>query len=183
MNEHYKILIKGMLCDRCSIILSERFIEAGISFHSIHLGYIYLNENTRTEHIFSIEEIVKDLGFEIVEQDAFWLVNKAKYLVDKYFLEYSYQINQIKTIDYVLSQLNISIVSLNKAFILIDKISIDKFILLKRIDFIKYQLINTNYSLTDLANLCGYSSVHHLSNQFKLETGINPSQYRLNQFI
>lgn len=68
--------------------------------------------------------------------------------------------------------------SISETFSLLEGITLEKYIITKRIEKVKELLVYSNKSLTEISHMLGYSSINHLSRQFKELTGLPPSYYR-----
>lgn len=178
MENNIVLHLKGMICDRCTLLLMEKFVNHNISFKKIELGFIEFNF-IPNEHDFSIiEQIISELGFSFIKDNPFIIYHRAKIFVEKYFTEGIEFRSLMKINKYVISNLNTNISDLNKIFFYYEGCSFEKYVLDKKLKHISRQLTHTDYSLSEIAFQFGYSSIHHLSNQFKTEMGVNPSYFR-----
>jgi AraC-like DNA-binding protein len=158
-------------------ILEEKLSESLINSRILGFGEIEFLENVSDEKLNAFTEAVRPYGIEIIENQKTVLIQKIKdAIVDMVFNE---DINvSIKSSVYLSEKLNHSYGYLSNLFSEITYTSVENYIILQKIEYTKQLIINDQLSLTEIAFKLNYSSVAHLSSQFKNITGITPSTFQ-----
>lgn len=170
-----KLIVKGMVCNRCVMVVSNELQNLGYTTENIKLGEIYImNEEMDLN---KIEERLSSLGFGLVQDQRVKLVNKVKKMVeDVYSGEYDFP-NNFRFSDLVKKRWN-NYEMVSDAFIAIEKKTLETYIIQYRLDRAKELLVYTDDTLADIAFKLNYNSFAHLSYQFKQITGLTPSHFR-----
>lgn len=174
MEQLETILIKGMVCHRCIITLKERIESMGVNLESIELGKIRIYKNTELPYS-KLYAAISSLGFEILKEKQVKLVENIKSHVEYYL---STSENKLKFSEFLSDKLNMNYDQLSGIFSEREGITLEHYIIHQKIEKVKRQLSDTEITVTEISFRNNYSSVHHLSHQFKEITGLNPSQYR-----
>lgn len=177
MNSNHTLLIKNMVCDRCIFAVQHIFDNLEIKVVEIKLGEVALNNEPSASELQEITLLLEKLGFEIIETRDNKLVEDIK----KYVLEYlntSSSASKILLSKYITDQLPYDYSYLSDLFSTVEKITIEQFFISKRIEKVKTLINFGQFSFTEIAYQTGYSSVHHLSAQFKKVTQMTPSAYK-----
>lgn len=175
-----KLLIKGMVCDRCIYVLSEEFTKLGMGISEIKLGEVTLrkaNETAIDEQI--VRTMLQKNGFDLLYDKKQKIVNQIKIAVEKGLRMQLDTGKPIKFSTLISNELHKDYDSLSSLFSAFEGYTLEKFIISKKIDKVKELLISTNQSLPEIAYALGYSSSTHLSNQLKKHTGFASSYYKL----
>lgn len=169
-----------MVCMRCITVLNNAFTKAGIKVAEISLGKVVI-EGEMSQHLESIQQIVSGYGFELFNTRQVATVEKIKQEIDRLLETDKDERGKFST---ELSQsLGISYDVLSSLFSAHEGVTIEQYVIAERLYKVQQLLVKTDSSLTDIADITGYSSVHHLSRQFKDTLGITASEYRLNHKI
>lgn len=172
-----KVFVKFDFNTVCMKILEEKLIESLLKFKVIGFGEIEFLEKVSGEKMNSFIESIRPYGIEIVENQKTVLIQKIKdAIVDMVFNE-DRTIN-VKSSVYLSDKLNHSYGYLSNLFSELTYTSIENFIILQKIEYTKQLIINNQLTLTEIAFKLNYSSVAHLSSQFKNTTGITPSAFQ-----
>lgn len=172
-----KVFVKFDFNTVCMKILEEKLIESLLKFKVIGFGEIEFLEKVSGEKMNSFIESIGPYGIEIVENQKTVLIQKIKdAIVDMVFNE-DRTIN-VKSSVYLSDKLNHSYGYLSNLFSELTYTSIENFIILQKIEYTKQLIINNQLTLTEIAFKLNYSSVAHLSSQFKNTTGITPSAFQ-----
>lgn len=172
-----KVFVKFDLNAACKKILEEKLDECLIKFRTLGFGEVEFLENVSDEKLELFTESIRPYGMEIVENQKTVLIQKIKdTIVDMVFNEDTNV--SVKSSVYLSEKLNHSYGYLSNLFSELTYTSIENFIILQKIEYTKQLIINNQLSLTEIAFKLNYSSVAHLSSQFKNTTGITPSTFQ-----
>lgn len=172
-----KIFVKFDLHAVCTNVLEETLNNSDIQHTMIGFGEVDLHPSTTKNQIEEVSEKLNNYGIEIVQNQKSILVQKIKdTIIDMVFN--ADNTVQVKSSVYLSEQLDHSYGYLANLFSEVTYTSIENFIILQKIEYTKQLIINENLSLTEIAFRLNYSSVAHLSAQFKKTTGITPSAFQ-----
>ncbi|MCK3683774.1 AraC family transcriptional regulator [Maribellus sp. YY47] len=172
-----KINIKNMVCNRCIMVVSQIFKEAGIQTENMQLGTVTLKSELVPGKMEKINTRLKTVGFEIINDAKSRLIEKIKTIS----IEYVYQHNEEKKLnfsDYLVGKLNLDYPYLSSLFSSVEGTTIEKYLIHLKIERVKELLVYDEKTLSEIAWEMGYSSVAHLSGQFKKVTGFTPSYFK-----
>ncbi len=166
-----------MVSNRCKLIVKSELEKLGLHFKTINLGVVEITDDLSNEDKNLLNINLKKSGLSIIENKKGILIDKIKIIIIELV---HYSENQIKTnLSYYLSQkLDYDYTYLANLFSELQGITIEHFFLNHKIERVKELLVYDELSITEIANLMHYSSVAHLSNQFKKMTGLTPSHYK-----
>ena len=171
-----KIFVKFDFNTICNKILEEKLEETGLKYKIRGFGEVEFLEKFSAKDQDDLSEKIRDYGMEIIENQKTVLVQKIKdTIVD---MVRSEETIHVKASVYLAEKLGHSYGYISNIFSEVTYTSIENFIILQKIEYSKQLLISEGFSLTDVANRFNYSSVAHLSTQFKNTTGITPSQFQ-----
>lgn len=170
--------IKGMVCKRCISVLHDNLINNGYDVEKITLGKVLLATPLDKEGRIKIQRIIELLGFELFSDRKQRLHSKMKELIDEWINSSIDRESDSTLSSYLSGQLHVNYDSLSQEFTRLEGITIEKYHIEKRIEAVKELLIYTDLSLSDIAFQKGFSSVPHLSSQFKKCTGMTLSDMR-----
>jgi AraC-like DNA-binding protein len=170
-----KLFIKFDINTICTLYLKEKLAEQNLNFSTLGFGEIELEDNLSTEALDELKNNLEPFGFEVVENQKSVLVQKIKDAIIE--LVYTDDNNNYKSSAYLADKLNHSYGYLSNVFSEVTYSSIENFIIIQKIERAKQLMIVNEMSLTEIAFLLNYSSVAHLSTQFKNTTGITPSAF------
>lgn len=171
-----KIAIKNMVCPRCIQAVSHVFASIGIEPLAVRLGEVILKEPlTDIQHL-DLQEQLKTIGFELLEDQQKQLVEKIKAIVINHIHEL--EDNHFVFTEVLQKELNKEYSQLSKLFSEKEGITIEQYVILQRMEKVKELLSYNELTLSEMAYRLGYSSVAYLSTQFKKVTGFTPSQFK-----
>jgi AraC-like DNA-binding protein len=172
-----KFFVKHMISTPCKMFVKEELTKLGISYNSVELGEVEVNEKLSMFQKELLRDSLKKYGLEVVDDRRTILVEKIKAIITE-LVYYSDEKPNIK-ISYLLSEkLNLNYNYLAKVFSEYQGITIEKYIILQKIEHIKELMMYGELNMTQIASKLNYSSVAHLSLQFKKTTGYTPSSFR-----
>jgi len=172
-----KVHIKNMVCPRCIAAVNNIFSELDIDISAIQLGEVITNSELNEEQKDLLSEKLKLNGFELLQDQKSKLINEIKtIIIDQ--IHHNHQRLNINFSTLLAEKLHHEYTSLSKLFSSIEGITIERFILKQKIEKVKELIFYDELTLTEIAHLMDYSSVAHLSAQFKKETGMTPSVFK-----
>lgn len=160
----------------CKKILDEKLKEHGLKYRLLNFGEVEFYESLTQEQHSIFKKNLEDYGIEIIESQRTALIQKIKDAIVE--LVFSEETIQVKASIYIAEKLNHSYGYLSNLFSEVTYTSIENFIMLQKIEYAKELIISNKQSLTEIALKLNYSSVAHLSTQFKNMTGVTPSQFQ-----
>lgn len=172
-----KVFIKNMVCDRCIVAVSNIFQEAGFPEAVVQLGSASVVEDIPVEKLEFIEGQLKKSGFETLNDAKSRIIEHIKNcLVD---LIYNHPTDIKATYSgYLSDQLHHDYNYLSTLFSSVEGITIEKYMINLKTERVKELLVYDEKTLSEIALELGYSSVAHLSGQFKKVTGFTPSYFK-----
>jgi AraC-like DNA-binding protein len=157
-------------------IIQEKLSELGFKYNLAGFGEIDFLENIPDEKINELSAKFESYGIEMVENQKSVLVQKIKDTIAE--LVSSEEPLNVKSSVFIAEKLNHSYGYLSNLFSDVTYTSIENYIIIQKIELAKQLIINNQLSLTEIAYRLNYSSVAHLSTQFKNTTGITPSAFQ-----
>ena len=173
-----EILIKGMVCERCMAVIKEGITNLGHEVSRISLGKLSLNTDLSKDELSKIETFLRDNGFELISKKKVRIVDQAKALINEVFSENVRYDSQLRFSSLLSEKLHLNYDSISEVFSELEGITLEKYIITKRLEKVKELLVYTKFSLTEIAYITGFSSINHLSRQFKELTGLSPSHFK-----
>ena len=158
-------------------ILEAKFNELNLEYKILGFGEVELIKKLTPEGYLALNDSLKDYGIEIIESQKGILVQKIKDLIIDLVFNEDVIVN-VKSSVYLSKKLGHSYGYLSNLFSEITFSSIENFMIIQKIEYSKQLLLNTELNLTEIAFKLNYSSVAHLSTQFKNTTGITPSAFQ-----
>lgn len=172
-----KLFIKFDFNAICKKVLELKLEEHNIKYKTLAFGEVELLEKITPEDYNNLTHSLNQFGIEIVENQKSILIQKIKdVIIDMVFNEDS-NVN-VKSSVYLSEKIGHSYGYLSNLFSEVTYTSIENFIIIQKIELTKQLLLTTDLSLTEIAFKLNYSSVAHLSTQFKNTTGITPSAFQ-----
>lgn len=169
-----------MVCNRCIKVVNDELIKIKIDIKDIELGKVYLNTPVTDETLEKIKHILSDNGFELITDKKSILIDRIKTLIVEKVHHSDDAPEYINSSLYISKEIGYDYSYLSKLFSSAEGITIEKFIILQKIEKAKELLTYNQLSLNEISYKLGYSSVQHLSGQFKKITGQSPSLFRKN---
>ncbi len=174
------IYIKNMVSIRCKMIVEEELLKLGIQYFFVKLGEAEIIEYISPSLCQQVKVALLASGLEVIDDRKRIMVESIKNIIIE-MVHYSDEQISINFSNYLSKQLHYDYTYLANVFSEVEGIPIEKFIISHKIERIK-ELINYNeLTFTEIAWKLHYSSVGHLSNQFKKVTGVSPSYYKKQQ--
>ncbi|WP_437395797.1 helix-turn-helix domain-containing protein [Flagellimonas lutimaris] len=171
------LYIKYMVSLRCKMVVKEELNKLGLHFVNVDLGTIEILEDITDSQKERLRENLKKYGLELLDDKKKIIIEKIKSLIIE-MIHYSDELPKVNYSDYISKKLGYDYTYLANTFSEVKGITIQQFIIMHKIERIKELLLYDELNLTEISYLLHYSSVSHLSNQFKKITGLTPSYYK-----
>ena len=172
------LYIKNMVCDRCKAAVKKELDKNKIHYASIHLGEVELSGHLENESLQRFRNGIELLGFELIQDKPARQVNQIKKAIIDWVREGEPRNKNQKFSVYLSEVLHRDYASLSNFFSGIEGTTIEQYLIHQKIERAKELLVYNELSLGQIADQLNYSSVQHLSNQFKKVTGLTPSHFR-----
>ena len=166
-----------MVCQRCVLTVENIFNDLRIPFHKISLGEVDLQEKLTDNELKKIDQELNRVGFELIERRVNKIIEDIKKAVMEY-LNLGMEGENLKLSAFIVKKIPYDYSYLSDLFSTIEGKTIEQFFILSRIEKVKELLVYDQLSLTEISYQTGFSSVHHLSAQFKKVTGLTPSHFK-----
>ena len=171
------LYIKNMVCDRCKSAIVRELDKQNIAFQNIELGEVILKEEPAKEKIEAFKKRIHQLGFELMDNKKSKIIEKIKALVIKAIHHPGEKIKSNFS-TYLAVTIGKDYSSLSSLFSEVEGTTIEQYVIKQKIERVKELLVYNEFSLKEIAGQLNYSSVAHLSNQFKKVTGLTPSHFK-----
>ena len=166
-----------MVCNRCIMVVKQEFEKAGVIPVEVTMGEVELVNLLTESELNNISHRLTGLGFEILDDKNQKLIEKIKnVLIQKIQsgdIEEHFSITEFLT-----KKLNKEYTQTSRLFSEVEGITIEQFFILQKIEKVKEWLVYDELTLSEISWKLGYSSVAHLSSQFKKITGLTPSHFK-----
>lgn len=172
-----KLYIRYMVSLRCKMMVKEELKKLGLQFVVVDLGMIEILENISPTQRKQLKENLLNSGLELLDDKKSILIEKIKNIIIE-MIHYSDELPKINYSNYISEKLGLDYTYLANTFSEVKGITIQQFIIIHKIERVKELLIYDELNLTEISYKMHYSSVSHLSNQFKKVTGLTPSYYK-----
>ncbi|WP_231128792.1 MULTISPECIES: AraC family transcriptional regulator [Chryseobacterium] len=172
-----KLYIKYMVSLRCKMVVHQELERLGIKNAVVDLGTVELLDDISTEQRQILKENLLKTGLEILDDKKSILIEKIKNVVIE-MIHYSDVLPKENFSDYVSEKLGYDYTYLANTFSEVKGMTLQHFIIINKVEKVKELLLYDELNLTEISYKLNYSSVAHLSNQFKKITGLSPSFYK-----
>lgn len=167
-----------MVCDRCIMVVRNALDQQNIAYKNVQLGEVELNEALSEKELSELKNKLLSLGFEVMDDRKSAIVTQIKTAIIK-LIHTNESVELNKKLSVLLSEkLGLDYHYLSTLFSSIEGVTIEKYVILQRIEKAKELLIYDEMNLNEIADTLGYSSVQHLSLQFKKITGLTPTHFK-----
>lgn len=180
MKTTYTYHVKNMVCQRCILIVNDILASLRIEA-KLALGRISVAEKLEPTRERGMAENLRSVGLEVIESRVNRLIEEVKQAVREY-LALGSDAQSIKLSSFVSSHLHYEFSYLSDLFSKEEGITVERFFILQRMEKVKALIACNQFSMSEIAFETGFSSVHHLSAQFKKIFGSTPSQYKAQTF-
>jgi len=166
-----------MVSMRCKMVVKEELTKLGLHFVIVDMGVVDIMEDITAVQREQIRVALHKSGLELMDDRKAVLIEKIKNVIIE-MVHYSDEIPKINFSEYLFEKLHYDYTYLANLFSEVQGITIEKFIITHKIERVKELIIYDELNLSEIAWKMHYSSVAHLSNQFKKITGLTPSHFK-----
>ena len=166
-----------MVSNRCKMAVKEELKKLGLHFIVVDLGEVEIMENISTEQREQVKIALLNSGLELMDDKRAVLIEKIKNAIIE-MVHHSDEIIKINFSDFLSEKLNYDYTYLANLFSEVQGTTIEQFMISHKVERIKELIIYGELNITEIAWKMNYSSVAHLSNQFKKVTGLSPSHFK-----
>jgi len=166
-----------MVSIRCKMVVKYELEKLGLHYTTVELGEVEVPDDVPKDLLDNLSSALKLTGLELMEDSKKILVEKIKTIIIE-LIHYSEEQIKINLSDYLSEKLNHNYTYLSNLFSEVKGTTIEQFYLANKIERVKELLVYDELNLTEIAWKLHYSSVSHLSNQFKKMTGLTPSHFK-----
>ena len=173
------LYIKNMVCDRCIRVVREELTKMKLDVRSVLLGEVVVGGAAKDLPMQNIKSMLDRNGFELIEDRNAKTIEHIKLAILKFVREdREKKDKKVKLSEYFSKELGLDYHTLSTLFSSVENVTIEQYVILQRIELVKELLKYGELTLSEIAYKLGYSSVQHLSNQFKSVTGFTPTSFR-----
>ncbi len=168
--------VKNMVCDRCLKVVRKELENLGLHPLDVRLGEVTVEEAAEEVDKAAVERALTRHGFRLLEDKKAWVIEKIKSTVIESV--HHGQMAHVNFSQLIAERVGLDYAYLSSLFSATEGVTVEKYVILQRIERVKELLVYDELSLSQIADAQGYSSVQHLSNQFRKITGLTPSAYK-----
>ena len=172
-----KLYIKYMVSLRCKMMVKQELEKMGLHFITVELGDVDIKEHISEAQREELKMALLKSGLELMDDKKAILIEKIKNVVIE-MIHYSDEVPKINFSNFLSEKLNYDYTYLANHFSEATGVTIEQFIIMHKIERVKELIIYNELNLTEIAYKLHYSSVAHLSNQFKKVTGLTPTFFK-----
>lgn len=176
-NNTTTLYIKNMVCNRCIKVVKEELEKLSYDVCNVILGEAIIKGTINDDEMSKIKNVLQENGFELIEDKRKQIIEQIKITIIKAIYEEKIPEN-VNFSFYLSKELDMDYHYLSTLFSSIENITIEHYIILQKIERAKELLKYGELTLSEISYKLGYSSVQHLSNQFKKVTGFNASEFK-----
>jgi AraC-like DNA-binding protein len=166
-----------MVCDRCIKVVSQKMKDQDLPVKHIELGKVVFEKPLKLDKE-KISKVLENEGFELIDDETSKLISRIKTSVINHIHHHTTGESFHNLTDYLEKEIGKSYSSLSSLFSKNEGRTIEKYSIQQRIERVKELLIYGEKTVSEIAHELGYSSTQYLSNQFKSETGLTPTEFR-----
>jgi AraC-like DNA-binding protein len=166
-----------MVSQRCKMLVKEELKKLGLRYVVLDLGMVEMLEDITAQQQDQLKVNLLRSGLELLDDKKSILIDKIKNVIIE-MVHYSDQLPKVNYSEYISEKLDYDYTYLSNIFSEVKGITIQQFIIIHKIERVKELLLYNELNLTEIAYQLHYSSVAHLSNQFKKVTGLSPSFFK-----
>ena len=160
------------------MVVGQELDRLDIAYNHISLGEVTLKEAPAAAQLKQLGESLQQLGFELLDDKKEALVEKIRTTIINLIHGKENDTLSTKLSVYLQENIGVDYHYLSTLFSASEGLTVEKYVILQRIERVKELLQYDEMNLSEIADSLGYSSVQHLSQQFKKVTGLTPTSYR-----
>lgn len=169
--------IKYMVSLRCKMLVKSELEKLGLHWISVDLGVVEIREDVTSEQLELFRRALKKSGLELLDGKKNMLIEQIKNVIVE-MIHYTDEFLKVNDSDYISQKVGYDYTYLSNMFSETTGITVQQFIITHKIERVKELLLYNELTLTEIAHRMQYSSVAHLSNQFKKITGLTPTFFK-----
>ena len=167
-----------MVCNRCIKVVNEELTNLKYTLTSIELGEVGLKEDLKDDDLGKIKQVLMDNGFELIDDRKSQIINRIKTLIIEYIHHDREKPEHENLSDFLGKELGHDYSYLSNLFSSVEGITIEKYLIHQKIEKVKELLVYDELTISEISYQLGYTSIQHLSSQFKKVTGLTPSHFK-----
>lgn len=173
------IYVKNMVCDRCIRVVREELQKLGHDVRSVELGEVVLGGSISQQQMKELSGVLVKNGFEMIEDRNARIIEAVKRAVIE-LVHHNHETTplRMKYSEYLSKKVGKDYHSLSVLFSAVENVTIEQYIIRQKIERVKELIRYDERSMSEIAYMMNYSSVQHLSAQFKTVTGFTPSEFK-----
>lgn len=172
-----KLYIKNMVCNRCIMVVESELKKFGLQPLSVQLGEVELESELTEVEKAELEKKLQSLGFDLMSDKKSRLIEGIKKSIIE-LVRHQEELPKTTVSQYLSEKLGQDYSSLSNLFSESQGITLNQYYITQRIERVKELLVYDELSLSEISDVLDYSSVSHLSKQFKKVTGHTPTQFK-----
>ncbi len=172
-----RLYIKFMVSLRCKMVVKSELKKLGLTHTTIELGMVDLLEDLHAEKRATLKANLLRSGLELLDDKRSILIEQIKNVIVE-MIHYNEELPRVNYSDHISEKLNHDYTYLSNTFSEVKGITIQQYIIFHKIERVKELLLYNELTLTEISYMMHYSSVAHLSNQFKKVTGLTPTYFK-----
>lgn len=173
-----KLYIKYMVSLRCKLMVKEELKRIGLHEVAVDLGVVEISDEITDQQRQELRERLQKTGLELLDDNKSILIERIKNVIIELIHYSEEKLTVTNYPEYLSKKLNHDYTHLSSVFSEVKGVTIQQFVILHKIERVKELLLYDKLSLTEISYKLNYSSVAHLSNQFKKATGLTPSYFK-----
>ncbi len=166
-----------MVSLRCKMLVKEELKRLGLQYVIVDLGMVEILEDISPSKFIELKKNLAISGLELLDDKKSILIEKIKNVIIE-MVHYTDEVPKVNYSDYISEKLHHDYTYLSNVFSEVKGITIQQFIIYHKIERVKELLLYDEVNLTEISYILNYSSVAHLSNQFKKVTGLSPTFFK-----
>lgn len=166
-----------MVSNRCKLAVRDELKKLGLHFIVVDLGEVEIMEDLSDENHELLKNGLLELGLELMDDKKAILIERIKNIIVE-LVHHSEEVVKVNFSDYLSEKLHHNYTYLASLFSEVQGTTIEQFVILHKIERIKELMIYDELNITEIAWKMNYSSVAHLSTQFKKVTGLSPTHFK-----
>lgn len=166
-----------MVSNRCKMAVKEELKKMGLHFVVVELGEVDVMEELTETQRAELNAGLRSSGLELMDDKRAVMIEKVIRVITE-MIHHTEEMPKVNYSDFISAKVGYDYTYLSNVFSEVKGITIQQFIILHKIERVKELLLYEELNLTEISYRMHYSSVAHLSNQFKKVTGLTPSQFK-----
>lgn len=175
--QEHTIFIRNMVCNRCILVVTEILKSLHLTPLNVELGKAVVKERLEVADREAVKEVLEKYGFELIDDKRMRIIEQVRTAIIE-LVHYEDNTSKLKLSEYLKEKCHYDYSFLSKLFTEVNGISIEKYYIAQKVERIKELLIYDELSVSEIAGRLQYSSVAHLSTQFRNVTGMSPREFK-----